>query len=143
MSQPDDNFKDLDQTPEELQANTTAYEHYRGKKDRQLKEEISKKIDEEAMPEAVDRMQEMANHVSDVHKQIHEESSTQQEVKYEPHYRCNFCSKGAERVFLLVQGPGVNICNECIMEGMELIQKEVVRRETKLDKVVKFKSEDE
>lgn len=62
-------------------------------------------------------------------------------VKYEPHLRCNFCGKGAERLFLLIQGPGVNICDECIIQSMGILTKEVVRRETKLEKVVQFNEE--
>lgn len=63
------------------------------------------------------------------------------DVKYEAHVRCNFCGKGAERVFLLIQGPGVNICDECLIQSMGILTKEIVRRETKLDKVVDFDQE--
>jgi hypothetical protein len=104
-----------------------------------IEEMESADIDEMASKEQ-ERMQQMAEHVAEVEQQLRDQ---EQKIRYEPHYRCNFCSKSAERVFLLVQGPGVNICNECIMEGMELIQKEVVRRETKLNKVVKFETEEE
>lgn len=62
-------------------------------------------------------------------------------VKYEPHMRCNFCGKEASQVFLMITGPSVNICSNCVHESYKLIMDEVVRRETKLNKVVKFKEE--
>jgi hypothetical protein len=64
-------------------------------------------------------------------------------IQVEPHLRCNFCGKDAARVFMLIQGPSVNICDECVLQCTGLIGKEIVRRETKLNKVTSFKPEQE
>lgn len=71
------------------------------------------------------------------------EEKKDSEIKVEPHIRCNFCGKDASRVFLLIQGPSVNICDECVMQSMGIVTKEIVRRETKLSKVTTFKQQGE
>jgi hypothetical protein len=68
---------------------------------------------------------------------------TKPSIKVENHLRCNFCGKDASRVFLLIQGPSVNICNECVMQSMGIVMSDIVRRETKLNKVVPFNKSEE
>ena len=60
------------------------------------------------------------------------------EVKQDPHMRCNFCGKDVSEVFTLITGPSVNICDQCIMQGVSIITKEINRREAKLEKLVPF-----
>ncbi len=59
-------------------------------------------------------------------------------IKEEQHIRCNFCGKDAAAVFLLITGPSVNICDECVIQSMGIIMRDVVKRETRLTKVVSF-----
>jgi ATP-dependent protease Clp ATPase subunit len=68
-------------------------------------------------------------------------SKTEQQIKHEPHLRCNFCTKDAAVVFMLITGPSVNICNECVVQSMQLVMSEITRRENKLNKVVAFTKE--
>jgi hypothetical protein len=37
---------------------------------------------------------------------------------------CSFCGKGESEVRQLVAGPGVHICNECVVAAQKLLGKE-------------------
>jgi ATP-dependent Clp protease ATP-binding subunit ClpX len=37
-------------------------------------------------------------------------------------YRCSFCGKDVNEVFMLVAGPAVFICDECIEKAQELVR---------------------
>ncbi len=63
-------------------------------------------------------------------------------IKEEMHTRCHFCGKDVAKVFLLITGPSVNICNECVVQCVETVMEEIDRREAKLNKVVSFKEKE-
>lgn len=44
-----------------------------------------------------------------------------QTLTEEQSYRCSFCSKDVNEVFMLVAGPAVFICDECIEKAQELV----------------------
>ena len=71
------------------------------------------------------------------------QEETGKEIKIEPHTRCNFCSKDVAEVFLLITGPSVNICDECVLQSLGILTKEINRREAKLEKVVPFEDNKE
>jgi ATP-dependent protease Clp ATPase subunit len=69
------------------------------------------------------------------------ETSTQTE------YCCSFCSKSSDQVKVLVAGPGVYICNECvdICNRIIIISGEVLQRpltEEEVDKVMDLTQEE-
>lgn len=63
--------------------------------------------------------------------------SDQQDITYkkENHHRCNFCSKSIDKVFMLIAGPSVNICNECLVKSLDILTEEIRTRETKLTRL--------
>jgi ATP-dependent protease Clp ATPase subunit len=72
-----------------------------------------------------------------------QEEAEQQKPKEQKHTRCNFCSKDVSQVFTLITGPGVNICDECVIQSVGIVTKEINRREAKLNKVVSFEEKKE
>lgn len=50
--------------------------------------------------------------------------------KVNAHMKCSFCGKHADQVRKLVAGPGVYICDECIELCTEIVEEEVVEKET-------------
>jgi len=48
--------------------------------------------------------------------------SESQTLTEEKSYRCSFCGKDANEVFMLVAGPAVFICDECIEKAQELVR---------------------
>jgi ATP-dependent Clp protease ATP-binding subunit ClpX len=47
------------------------------------------------------------------------------------HQRCSFCGKGREQVHKLVAGPGVTICNDCIILCEEVLAQEEIESSNK------------
>lgn len=72
-----------------------------------------------------------------------EETTEPPKIIKEAHTRCNFCGKDVSEVFTLITGPGVNICDGCVIEGLAIITKEINRREAKLEKIVPFEQSGE
>ena len=40
-------------------------------------------------------------------------------------FRCSFCGKSEEQVKKLIEGPGVYICNECVLLCQEIVSDDV------------------
>ena len=71
------------------------------------------------------------------------QEETGKQIKHDPHTRCNFCGKDVSEVFLLITGPHANICDECLIQSLGILTKEINRREAKLEKVVPFENNEE
>ncbi len=49
-------------------------------------------------------------------------------------YNCSFCKKSHDEVRKLITGPGVNICEACVLVCRELLEKASEREEVTLAK---------
>ena len=47
-------------------------------------------------------------------------------------YVCSFCGRSSEEVDAMVTGPGVNICNECVLYAEEIIRTDMAQQSTRL-----------
>jgi len=73
-----------------------------------------------------------------------EEQQTQDiTYKKEQHCRCNFCGKSIDKVFMLIAGPSVNICNECLVKCLDILTEEIRTRETKFTRLKTFDNNEE
>jgi len=57
-----------------------------------------------------------------------EKSADKSEKSETPLVYCSFCGRPNPKVLKMVQGPGVNICSECIMICLQYLILEELRR---------------
>ena len=50
----------------------------------------------------------------------------------ERQYHCSFCGRTSDEVEAIVTGPGVNICNECVLYAQDIISSDLSNRSLKL-----------
>lgn len=50
---------------------------------------------------------------------------------------CSFCGKEQERVKQLIKGPGVNICNECILLCTAVLFDELAEKTERLNEIAR------